>query len=243
MEDWRQASRPWLRAACRKARESSTSGETQLRAERSSLIQTQQPLQSRGANIEIEVQLDVGGGPVPDDTPTTTANDPLAGIETMIPDLSPQEEEDTIIVQLNIQTRPMTSRRPLTAPHSPALAFTQSRNIAIPQREEWNDTIHISGQHQKRRASGTRDVLPTFMTCIMSFLVKAAPIETFEPKTYCEAVKSSWAPQWIPSMEDEFVSLQKNGTWKVVRRPVDRHVLRGKWVYKFRRGAQGEILR
>ena len=77
----------------------------------------------------------------------------------------------------------------------------------------------------------------------MSFLAKAAPIEPFEPKTYREAVKSSWAPQWIPSMEDEFVSLQENGTWKVVRRPVDRHVLRGKWVYKLKRGAQGEILR
>ena len=39
--------------------------------------------------MEIEVQLDVKGIPVPVDTPTTTENDPPAGTETMIPDFNP----------------------------------------------------------------------------------------------------------------------------------------------------------
>lgn len=44
-------------------------------------------------------------------------------------------------------------------------------------------------------------------------------------------------------MIEENESLKTNQTWDLVPRPSDRKVLRGKWVYRLKRGALGEILR
>ena len=44
-------------------------------------------------------------------------------------------------------------------------------------------------------------------------------------------------------MTDEVDSLEENTTWTLVDAPKDRAVLGGKWVYKLKRGAGGEIIR
>jgi hypothetical protein len=44
-------------------------------------------------------------------------------------------------------------------------------------------------------------------------------------------------------MEEEVNSLKENNTLTLVNRPKDRAVLTGKWVYKHKRGPNGEILR
>ena len=43
-------------------------------------------------------------------------------------------------------------------------------------------------------------------------------------------------------MEDEVNSLTKNYTQNLVNRLKDKVVLTGKWVYKYKRGLNGEIL-
>ena len=42
-------------------------------------------------------------------------------------------------------------------------------------------------------------------------------------------------------MQAEFESLEDNNTWRLVREPKDRKVLPGKWVYKVKYGADGQI--
>jgi hypothetical protein len=44
-------------------------------------------------------------------------------------------------------------------------------------------------------------------------------------------------------MQDEYGSLVKNDTWEPMETPSDREPLSGKWVFKIKRGAWGEILR
>jgi len=44
-------------------------------------------------------------------------------------------------------------------------------------------------------------------------------------------------------MKSEYKSLVDNNTWVLVTAPEGRRVLRGKWVYKLKRGPQGEIIR
>ena len=67
--------------------------------------------------------------------------------------------------------------------------------------------------------------------------------EPFEPKTYQQARNDTYWPKWQDGMTTECDSLRKNKTWTLVERPADRKVLRGKWVYKLKRGPGGDIAR
>ena len=62
-----------------------------------------------------------------------------------------------------------------------------------------------------------------------------------EPKTYEEAVKSNKAKQWKEAMQAEVESLENNDTWTFVDRPKDKNVLPGKWVYRVKYGADGQV--
>jgi hypothetical protein len=78
---------------------------------------------------------------------------------------------------------------------------------------------------------------------LIALIAGADTSEPHEPRTYREAVGGGDAKLWEQSMEDEVNSLTQNKTWDLVDRPKDRAVLTGKWVYKHKRGANGEILR
>lgn len=64
-----------------------------------------------------------------------------------------------------------------------------------------------------------------------------------KPTTYKQAVESPLCDKWKEAMEDEIQSLKKNNTWDVVPVPSDQHVLQGRWVYKVKRDAQGQVSR
>lgn len=77
----------------------------------------------------------------------------------------------------------------------------------------------------------------------MASLTLAASTESYEPKTLAEAKQDiAWA-KWEYGMVDENESLNTNRVWDLVDLPTDRKALRGRWVYKIKRGGQGEILR
>ena len=44
-------------------------------------------------------------------------------------------------------------------------------------------------------------------------------------------------------MQEEIDSINENDSWILTSLPPDRKALRGKWVYKIKRGPAGEILR
>jgi hypothetical protein len=53
----------------------------------------------------------------------------------------------------------------------------------------------------------------------------------FEPTTFSKAV---FYPSWCAAMASEFVALMDNQTWSLCPRPLDRHVICNKWVYKLK---------
>uniref|UniRef100_A0ACD5Y5J0 Uncharacterized protein n=1 Tax=Avena sativa TaxID=4498 RepID=A0ACD5Y5J0_AVESA len=57
-----------------------------------------------------------------------------------------------------------------------------------------------------------------------------------EPATYNEAVASVDREKWVSAMQEEMQSLDKNGTWEVVRLPKQKKVVRCKWIYKRKEG-------
>jgi hypothetical protein len=71
----------------------------------------------------------------------------------------------------------------------------------------------------------------------------AEDTEPYEPRSLAEAKDDYIWDKWHKAMVDEYDSLIENGTWTLVDPPPGRRILRGKWVYKIKRGSNGEILR
>lgn len=59
-----------------------------------------------------------------------------------------------------------------------------------------------------------------------------------EPLVYKQAINSQDSEKWIKSMQEEITSLKENETWELVDRPPPEvTVLKNKWVYKIKYGA------
>ena len=79
-----------------------------------------------------------------------------------------------------------------------------------------------------------------FVFALLSIALLAAKME---PKNVRKARGSVNWKKWLAAMKQELISIEGNKTWILVPRPGDRKVHGGKWVYKLKRGPNGEILR
>lgn len=59
--------------------------------------------------------------------------------------------------------------------------------------------------------------------------------------TYEEAQKRSDWPKWKEAIRKELDSLEKMGTWRLVKRPPDTNIVDSKWVLKIKKNAAGEV--
>lgn len=66
----------------------------------------------------------------------------------------------------------------------------------------------------------------------------SAVFTTTEPTSYTQAILD---PKRRAAMEKEFDALMINGTWSLCPRPLDKHIVRNKWVYKVKRRPDGNI--
>jgi len=69
------------------------------------------------------------------------------------------------------------------------------------------------------------------------------PEEPYEPKSWKDAMSHNGRAKWLQAANDEMDSLVSNGTWTLVDPPVNRNVLKGRWVFKYKRGPSGEVIR
>jgi hypothetical protein len=53
-----------------------------------------------------------------------------------------------------------------------------------------------------------------------------------EPSNYSEAITSADRNNWMAAMQDEMESLEKNGTWDLVKLPKNKKPIHCKWIYK-----------
>jgi hypothetical protein len=61
-----------------------------------------------------------------------------------------------------------------------------------------------------------------------------------EPKNFNESSKDV---NWLKSMNEELDQIEKNDTWELVPKPVNKNVIGSKWVYKNKMNEQGNIVR
>jgi len=64
-----------------------------------------------------------------------------------------------------------------------------------------------------------------------------------EPTTYTEAVSGPDKEMWEEAKEEELTSLRDNHTWVITTLPPGRTVIRCKWVFREKKGAEGETIR
>jgi len=68
-------------------------------------------------------------------------------------------------------------------------------------------------------------------------------LDSDEPDSYTEAVNSAMAPEWNIAIADELKSITDNGTWEIVDLPRGRAPVKCRWVFRVKRGAEGEVIR
>jgi histone deacetylase 1/2 len=67
--------------------------------------------------------------------------------------------------------------------------------------------------------------------------------DSITPGSYAEAIKLPEAQKWHQAMEEEFSSLQRNGTFTLVPLPKGRKAIGSRWLYKIKRLADGTVER
>jgi hypothetical protein len=70
--------------------------------------------------------------------------------------------------------------------------------------------------------------------CNMSFALSCAEEVdcSAEPSTYTEAIVSGDREKWEVAMQEEMQSLEKNGTWDIIRLPAGKKAVCCKWIFK-----------
>ena len=76
---------------------------------------------------------------------------------------------------------------------------------------------------------GMRSLSDIYQRCNMAIL---------EPSDFWEAKKD---PKWITAMKEELKMIEKDQTWKLVKRPIDRKVIGVKWVFRTKLNPDGSI--
>lgn len=101
---------------------------------------------------------------------------------------------------------------------------------------EWWKRPRVQNSNSRVESSNTINV-----TDEESALVSV--LEIPEPKSFNEAKHSTYRAEWKKALEDEISSLKENKVWHVVPRPAGRKIINGKWVFKVKGNALGEVER
>lgn len=64
-----------------------------------------------------------------------------------------------------------------------------------------------------------------------------------EPDSYQDAISGSNSKKWKDAMQSEIDSLLKNNTYVLLEKPKNCNIVKNKWVFKIKKGANGEILK
>lgn len=62
-----------------------------------------------------------------------------------------------------------------------------------------------------------------------------------EPRTFAQAMSSPNALHWKAACDKELAVFKQKGVWHLVRRPVNRNVIKGRWVFKIKLKEDGGI--
>ncbi|EGU71915.1 hypothetical protein FOXB_17576, partial [Fusarium oxysporum f. sp. conglutinans Fo5176] len=123
------------------------------------------------------------------------------------------------------------------------ISENETDTIHVPTSEPRHDSTGATGQDEELRVSQrlTKAKLPSryllLGTNTLTNLIRGGA------RTIKEARGSLQWENWFKGMTAEIDSIKENGVYTLANLPPDRKALRGKWVFKLKRGANEEILR
>ena len=142
--------------------------------------------------------------------------------EDAIPDVEPVLEKDNCEIPVDVNDNQEIGEAPaVDAPEDPvvAVAGRPRRNVGAPQR--YDDFIMYNPD--------------------IDHIEALSVVDDDNPVSYEQVLNSDVSREWQQAMQDEYDALVDNETWNLVPAPSGRRVVGGKWVYKVKRGSQGEI--
>jgi hypothetical protein len=110
-----------------------------------------------------------------------------------------------------------------------------SNDKDTPEGDEDDGNVEGDGAAVEEPGSSGRGTLPSEK----AYRADAATED--EPRTYNEAMSRSDSDLWHKAMMDKLNNFEKIGLYEEVERPRDRKVIDSKWVFKIKRGPNGEI--
>ena len=158
-----------------------------------------------------------------------------------------------------LAARPDEQRQASPAPRDLTSRRSQDREFQTHQSElkkvfdlaedglklpSWNELRDMSPDPLMLSAFINLKITPSSHLAMLS--AKNSP-EPFEPRSHQEAMRDAQLKmEWELAEKDEFGSLVENDVWTLVPKkslPPGAIILRGKWVYSFKRGADGKVTR
>ena len=129
----------------------------------------------------------------------------------------------------------------------------QDSNANAPSNAIYKNTDHDSDNDEllyvpniRRSARATAGEPPERIheNHIALMMQSTGPVQSKSiPKNFKSAVTGKDMRHWIEAMNQEFDTLTKMNTWKLVKLPKDRKAIRVKWVYDIKTNSDGEIER
>jgi hypothetical protein len=123
-----------------------------------------------------------------------------------------------------IPTTPLITRDAFPSPDS---SLSWAEEMEVERVEETNE-----GRPQRNKKPVER-----FQAGFNAMSVTAIP----EPPTYRAAIYSRNAEDWKEAMDSEIRSQHENSSWHLVKRPLEKKVLKCRWVYKVKTDPEGKI--
>ena len=136
------------------------------------------------------------------------------------------EADRELVVRLNMDA---LSDEDLTGPEDGASGLPEPPPIPPADGEAASVAPRRTGRHRKRS----------------TFLKYPSEINamTADPKTFRAAMESPFCDEWRRTARCEFETLGARGTWTLVELPPNQRAISCTWVWKTKRGPDGEVIR
>ena len=108
---------------------------------------------------------------------------------------------------------------------------------------EFSEPVNLKDQPSALAFSALAVFATPSFKDIYSMLANSPEVELYEPTSWKQATRSVEKEKWYHASEEEIKSLDDNRTYTLVDRPTSRKVLDARWVFKYKRNSEGNIIR